>query len=337
MCVIFDIPKNKEVPFDKYLKPACLRNKDGWGIVVVDRGKLLVERFYEKDGYDPEQVMKKLEEYKSLDRMLHVRFTTKGEKSINNVHPFEVLSEKTFGYGIQMMHNGTFHSFGGTTRSDSREFAEDLLTPLTETFYKGGKTTGLFEDPTYEKILKEFVPNSSIVTLIGSDGKKLIIDKGNSGKTYEDSFWASNNWYFEKERSTYQSSVPFRPATSGYYGQASSHSQSESASTSKGSNVSVSTTSNDNSSTTPDTGSNIIEYFQNILKINENFPVLTKPNERDTFCKVAGIKDFDSIRYLGEQELQTLIEEYPDETCLLLQDLIWVYTTYCEIAKQKKN
>ena len=52
------------------------------------------------------------------------------------------------------MHNGTLFSYGNDDVSDSREFAEKLLAPLTEAFTPPRRC--LFTDPAYKEIVEKF-------------------------------------------------------------------------------------------------------------------------------------------------------------------------------------
>lgn len=351
MCVIFGVAKGNVVPFDQYLKPASLRNRDGWGASYTDRGKFIVERFFEGEkGNDPEKIAKWLEETKEFDRCLHVRFTTRGNKCIENVHPFRVLDPKDFGEGLVLYHNGTLSSWGSKDISDSNEFATNYVKPIAERFMRGtlAKDYKLLEDPLFRKLLEAESNYGSVITLHHQDGTILNFDKSNSIKRYPDlGFWSSNDAYFDIKRTTsnyysqqggstnYTRSAPFQERTLLEHTSNQSSSQSENASVSKDSQGSQTTTSNKSNSHVRNDA--VTDWFTSILSVNENFPVIPSDHDRDTFFSLAGLKDFDDIRYMGPEEIQELIERFPECATVLIQDLIWLYVNHVKAAKAAKS
>ena len=110
MCLIIQKPKGLIVPEEK-LTSAIAVNPDGFGLSYVDGSSLVTQRSPEKGA--PDFLTRKInEELKDTDVLLHLRYTTVGETSLRNAHPFPILEKKTDGIDVRMAHNGTIHSYG---------------------------------------------------------------------------------------------------------------------------------------------------------------------------------------------------------------------------------
>lgn len=196
MCVIIKLPSKFDISFEK-IKNATLNNPDGWGLVSIVNGDLVVERNCDTvNGNDPDVIYGKLVEYRDSDRFLHVRKNTVGKTCIENTHPFTVY--KGVNRHIEFMHNGTFHKFRPpvtSESSDTRYFAETYLSPLLYHFY-GEKGVGDFSDPFFLSLVKDSFDYNSRGLLISNDIGTLELGTWVDVKDGDNTFRASNNDYF---------------------------------------------------------------------------------------------------------------------------------------------
>lgn len=193
MCVI--IIKNPGITIPKpMIESACHVNADGFGISILKDGELLTFKNYDKKGNDPDEVWRLMQEYHQLPQYIHLRYTTKGEKSQDNCHPFPLI--ETEGFTLNLMHNGTLYDFGPQdkdVRSDTRIFAEEFAKPLSEAFFARNGDT-MLEDPVYQKIMEKYSGNGFLVTY---DNKGNYYIAGGKGFAHE-GWWSSNTYSFDR-------------------------------------------------------------------------------------------------------------------------------------------
>lgn len=184
MCVIIKLKPNQDIPYTDFAN-ATYNNPHGYGVVVRDSGRMQVFKDCPEGGNDPEVIYKILQDNKDLERIVHLRWNTAGETSLDNTQPFDVLSSKALGDFV-FMHNGTLNSYKPTqsngvnyvsynnipndTRSDTKCFVEEFLTPLLASW------KGDVEDPFFKKVIQGHWETSSKGLLISSKG--LTLDLG---------------------------------------------------------------------------------------------------------------------------------------------------------------
>lgn len=194
MCVI--IVRNPGIEIDpEKISSACEVNPHGFGVSIVDRGKLETIKYFNEKGNDAKELLTILEQAKDNLVFAHLRFSTKGAKNQDNCHPFRIFQDGD--HEAYLMHNGTISSFGNDTISDSREFAEEILAPLTEAFFEIDDLN-VFDNKTYQAIVEKYRPGGSVFTLYDSQGKYLNLG---SGVQY-DGWWASNAYSFNRTHRT---------------------------------------------------------------------------------------------------------------------------------------
>jgi len=118
MCVIVDLPKGITLSYSS-LEVCYDNNPHGWGIMAVIGGKMVVE--------------KKLSDFNSfkaawrqfpanVERAIHFRWATHGDRNDDNCHPFEVTPD------LYMMHNGIIRTVEIDNKmSDTWHFAKHDL------------------------------------------------------------------------------------------------------------------------------------------------------------------------------------------------------------------
>ena len=203
MCVIIHRQPNVTINPEK-IESACKVNPDGYGISIIDRGKMETIKKYNSNGNDSAEVIRLLDEAKGFPMFVHLRYTTKGSKDEDNCHPFEVFSDGN--YKVMLMHNGTLSSMGDANRSDTREFAEDYLRPLVRAFYEV-EGEGILVDKHFEKIIEHFRSGGSVFTLYDSNGESLKLGKGYD----HEGWWSSNEYSFNRYHR--DPTPPFRGGT----------------------------------------------------------------------------------------------------------------------------
>ena len=144
------------------LAQAWQDNPDSGGFAWLDGDTVK----YKKGYRNFRAFWKDFREVMDKDVLIHFRLATHGSKCIENCHPFEV------GDGCVMAHNGILsdYTYGEKNdRSDSRVFAEDIITPLIEKF---GYRSVLDAGPAVE-LIDHIVGFSKLVFLTPS-GFRII-------------------------------------------------------------------------------------------------------------------------------------------------------------------
>jgi len=195
LCNILFLPKNIPIKEDA-IRNMVLNNPDGFGLVFKDTDgtvKQAAREFY-PEGTDPNRVIHMLKKYKQYDRLVHVRYNTVGDSSLENTHPFEVFSSKK--RTVYMMHNGTLYDYkpADTAKSDSRFFAEIFLTPLL----KEHTINGDYYRGIIPKVIDKFSSMQSKIVLWGSHLEPLFIGPWTHEKNADGSYHysTSNTDYF---------------------------------------------------------------------------------------------------------------------------------------------
>lgn len=117
-----------QVPDYKHISNANINNPDGFGFAVHTGDRIITSR-----GMNPQSVVDKF--YDTLDKagkdfvaIYHSRITTHGDSILENAHPFRIGGRKD----LILAHNGMLpvHPRAGDKRSDTRIFAEDIITNM---------------------------------------------------------------------------------------------------------------------------------------------------------------------------------------------------------------
>lgn len=190
MCVIIVREPGIQIDPEK-LRSACQVNPHGYGVSVIDRGKIETIKNFSTEGNNPDELIKIFEDAKDQKVIAHLRFMTKGVKNLDNCHPFPLYKEGDF--EALFMHNGTIGQFGDNGRSDSRHFAEEILAPMTRAFY-GIEGANVFNNKTYKEVMEKYRPGGSIFTVYDSEGNVLSLGSGYQ----HEGWWSSNQYSFDR-------------------------------------------------------------------------------------------------------------------------------------------
>lgn len=202
MCVIIQLAPNASIK-KEHLFNAAANNWHGYGLIIKRGNTLEVVKKFDDKGNDPEEIWDLLEDNKQYDRVLHVRYNTRGTSDIDNTQPFNVMKVEG-GREIWFAHNGTLHSYGGgqnTGKSDTLDFAESVLTGLLE-HWSGEHGLGDYTDPMFMKVISKFWSPNSKGLLFSNDLAPLRFGDGWSSYVHtgesEGDVWVSNKEYFDK-------------------------------------------------------------------------------------------------------------------------------------------
>ena len=200
MCLILAKETGAQLDYDK-IEQAVLNNPDGWGVVIPQYpNPAFVRRFLNKDGTKPDEVLKFLDEVGDQELFLHLRFTTKGETSLSNCHPFQVTTRRSHGQQVYLMHNGTLNDYSSKgSDSDTRVFVESYVRPLAERFIAHDKSATLLGDSLFTEVIDLKIPVSNKVLMIDEMGN--FVRMGGQGEEFKDKngkkWWVSNTYSFK--------------------------------------------------------------------------------------------------------------------------------------------
>jgi len=360
MCVILAIAPNVDIEEQKIIS-ACEVNNDGYGMTIINDGKFETIRNITPN--KPDDLMKRLEDARDHVRMVHLRFRTDGDISMENCHPFEVLNKNDHGIDIQFMHNGVIHDFSGgkEAASDTYRFNELVLKPLLK------RSVLALEDPTtwhedafVRMVLSKYAGVSNVFAVFDPIGGHIITNK-NRGASYE-GWWASNEYSFNRyhrepqtTKGGYWEGSTFRPFHT-------STGNGSTGVTTNGVTCSVPNKETKNVPFVPSTGENkkvlTLADHRNenlkkkgkmnasvgpataIIKANEdvrqylNVDIIA-PDKRPTFCELMKIENLDKLAYLELQDIDDLVTEHPELTTILIMDLL--YDRYMALDKSATN
>jgi predicted glutamine amidotransferase len=200
MCVIiYHQRKHKTIDLES-LQNAIHNNPHGVGIVRFGKkSQLLVEKFVPKDtenGPNAEELHKKLKSFEAFSYALHLRNTTAGGNTTENLHPFNLVQDKKTEQHIEFMHNGTLSDFVDrqSDESDTKRFVDTVLRPLTEMHVAAYGSSCVTLNKTLRIILENYRNQTSRFLLIS--GHRTAVRLGNWIE--KDFGFVSNDDYFKE-------------------------------------------------------------------------------------------------------------------------------------------
>lgn len=226
MCLIIQRPPGVTLDKEDFLT-AVANNPDGWGLSVPgENGYLHTMKDLNSD--NPEDLYELLHgDLKDDSVMLHLRYTTAGETSMRNAHPFPILEMGTDGVDLRMAHNGTIHKYKPSAtannkwESDTRVFVREFVRPLFKRLIKGISCDQLLKDDFVYDLLNEQLPTTSTISFIDGWGNTLEVNPlGNGGEYTDDGVWFSNKYSFNPKHREPKVNTGFTMGT-GYTGGAS--------------------------------------------------------------------------------------------------------------------
>lgn len=200
MCMLCVVPPNV-IPSKDKLQASAMNNPHGFGfaIVVSKERRIIVEKTMNPDTA-VNRFLELRAQYPEDYAMWHARLATHGSHTLDNCHPFQVGNELTY-----LGHNGILSVLEDKTdRSDTRIFAEDVLTKM-------GGVTALDDEQLYN-IIEEFTSGSKlcILTVDPKAQYQCYMVHQDKGKFDDSGVWWSNDscswdygWYSSSKLGSY--------------------------------------------------------------------------------------------------------------------------------------
>lgn len=285
MCLIIQRPANKPLDFEDF-KVALLNNPDGFGLSASD-GCGRLETIRDHTQQDPDYLYKLVqEEFLDADILLHLRFTTAGDTTLRNAHPFPILEYSKDGVDLRMAHNGTLPLYkGNTTESDTRRFVKGFVRPLFKRLIKGFDIEEILKDSFVEKLIDTNLTTQSVVSFIDGFGGVLNVNKTGNGGFFDDhGVYFSNKYSFDEDHR--------KPVTNYYqagYPTGSSNYK----------------------------GGSVVPYVHK----KENHALDTKT---ELFTKKYDLTDLSDLISFDDETLLELVETEPEDTVLLIKELLLI-------------
>lgn len=201
MCVI--LQRDPDYVIDKESwDNAIINNPDGWGISVPDGNGLLTTLRSPETADDTLYDMIH-NEFGSDPVLIHLRYTTAGETTMRNAHPFPILEQATDGVDLRMAHNGTLTKYKPGVKadndweSDTRVFVRTYVRPLFKRLIKGMDIENILTDPFIYNVLNDQLSAASVLAFIDGFGNTMQINPKGNGGDYTEGLWYSNTYSFD--------------------------------------------------------------------------------------------------------------------------------------------
>jgi len=163
----------------KKLSNCWTYNDDGAGMLFIQDGKLVAEKFANRGGDSFDKFYQRYTEVKTSvsgeqPMLLHFRIATHG-MSEEYLHPFFVTSE------LGLVHNGVIRGFGTQDKSDTAEFTELLST---------------IPNVSMEMLDNLFIEDA-IYEYLGGTNKLIFLDNEGEYRIFGEKLgeWIGDNWF----------------------------------------------------------------------------------------------------------------------------------------------
>lgn len=176
---------------------------DGLGFMRRENGRVIVETTV-GNAIEKFEMFRKWRFLKSY--AMHSRFATHGKVSVENCHPFKILSiDDGDQIDMYMMHNGSISGYPDVEKdmSDTYNFAKYLLRPLAQ-----ANPDLIWENEHWQAVIQAIIGNHSKLLFMRSDDHKypILIFNRKAGVN-KNNCWLSNgfstdSFYRKKENHT---------------------------------------------------------------------------------------------------------------------------------------
>lgn len=174
MCWIYVKKAGNEVN-EKYMDKAQKFNEDGYGVAWFEDGFVKTYKSFDYDKF--KGVCKALE---SHTLVIHLRYATKGDKSYDNIHPFDTPT------GV-MFHNGTMFKLPSDTKMSDSQVLAELLNECT---YK--------KIADIEPLITPYIEGKINRLVFFEDSGEVTIMNEQLG-VWEKGDWYSNDYHLKKD------------------------------------------------------------------------------------------------------------------------------------------
>jgi|TARA_R110000787_G_scaffold37078_3_gene94420 hypothetical protein len=191
MCLILERPEG--VAIDPLLVEAAYQNNaDGFGVMMpTNDGGIHVHRIMPDSAADCQTVIDK---YGDRAMGIHFRMATHGDINKSQCHPFPILTKKTHGRAMYLMHNGILPNVPEfeKSKSDTWHFIEYVLRPILKDW------PGLIHDIDFQDMLSDMIHTDKLLILDGETGEFVKINERNG--TEVDGVWLSNTYSLRRNK-----------------------------------------------------------------------------------------------------------------------------------------
>ena len=198
MCLLIQHTKDSIITLEM-ITDFYTKNPDGFGAVIRNQNQspTVIKTLAGPKGIDEIYTKNIL----GHDALLHFRWKTHGDVSIDNVHPYEVVPS------VWMMHNGVLHTGNSrdTKMSDTWHYIEDFIKPFLR------RAPDLLHEPAFLKMLESHIGRGNKFAFMDSKGEIIIANK--SEGVEHDGMWFSNTYAWTPEKFGYKSKYQY---TTGY-------------------------------------------------------------------------------------------------------------------------
>jgi hypothetical protein len=187
MCLLFVKPANVTLTAEQ-VADFFSRNKDGYGVMYAEDGKLHTEKALGNCD-DWVEFFLRLQA-KKIDMAFHLRMQTHGDIDLTNCHPYPVFGfeGEATSMPVAMMHNGVLSTGNAKdkTKSDTWHYIRDIIRDLTM-----GRGEGIFTD-AFAKVIGNHIGTNNKFCFMNHLGEIQIINKS-SGVEWN-GIWFSNTY-----------------------------------------------------------------------------------------------------------------------------------------------
>jgi len=189
MCLIINKRANQSIT-PEFFMDVWKRNNDGVGMTWLNRrGQPTMWK-----SLDIKEFLKKYEVVKHKELLIHFRYTTDGETSLENAHPHKVIDD------VYMVHNGCFNKYRtnrNDKNSDTVRFINELVVPMLN---QNGGAPYLRS----EEFLREIRTHTGQSKIAFMDSKGIIVPEPNLWKRTLSGLMVSNDYAFTVDSPNHQ-------------------------------------------------------------------------------------------------------------------------------------
>ncbi len=169
------IPAGKSIE-ERTLKQCYEANPHGSSFMFSFNGELKIFKTLSFQEFKREYAnIKRV--YANSPFVLHFRIATSGQIDLANCHPFNINAS------LGLSHNGIIRGYGSRTKNDTREFIEQVLTPIVN---KYGDAC-LFKPEVVADLGKHIGAYNKFL-IMSNDGKVSIVNE-------KSGYWVKGLWF----------------------------------------------------------------------------------------------------------------------------------------------
>lgn len=201
MCLLISQPQDVTLE-EKALRDFYDHNRDGFGAVYLDQGKVEVLKVLGDADHVVEMYNKNLAGKKAV---IHFRMKTHGDIDENNVHPYVVIKDK-----LWMSHNGVLRCSNpaDNSMSDTWHIIKYFLNPILRL------RPEYLLDEHWRTMLGSMIGDSNKFAFMDSDGEVTIINKSAGVEHFD--CWLSNTYAWTPSKFGYYSRYNTSPIVYGH-------------------------------------------------------------------------------------------------------------------------